>query len=328
MAKGLSQCLAEFMAKKVNLNPERVQLANASKENLIENILSFSNDDFFGIYSEKNIQFGSFARKTKIHPIDDIDLMICLNADESTYFDNYGEIKISINHSKSFQNHCLFEGTNQLNSTRVINQFIGKLENLKDYKKAELHKRGESVTLHLQSYEWNFDIVPCFFTTPESDGKTYYIIPDGSGYWKKTDPRIDRQNIIELNKATGGLVFEPIRLVKFWNKRPTMPSMPSYALECLLVEYFSRQRTINKNLFIRFQDCLRYIYHNINSAIVDPKMIQGDLNELGYEERQSIKERALVDYQKIENIRRNIDNIDYCNIRLTEIFGNEFPQMG
>ncbi|MFN2423862.1 MAG: hypothetical protein ABR572_08815, partial [Cryomorphaceae bacterium] len=37
-------------------------------------------DDFPNDYPDKHIKFGSFARNTKIRPLDDIDLMYCLGA--------------------------------------------------------------------------------------------------------------------------------------------------------------------------------------------------------------------------------------------------------
>jgi len=322
MAKTVTGTLNEFMQNSVNLDPERVRIARTSMDNLFEKIGSLDGDNFFGIYTEKNIQFGSFARKTKIRPIDDIDIMVCLKADESTYYDNNGRIEITVNNPYSFQRSCCFNG-NQLNSTKVINQFISKLETFNNYKKAELHKRGESATLQLQSYEWNFDIVPCFFTTPESDGRTYYIIPDGNGYWKKTDPRIDRDNIFGLNKKSNGLILEPIRLVKYWNKRPTMPSMPSYALECMLVRHFAQVGKISTDLCCRFKDCLAYIYSNIHNQILDPKQIQGNLNDLDRAEQDKIKQRAAEDYRKVDKV---IKYGGACLSLLTEVFGNDFPQ--
>jgi len=321
MGKTVAGALNEFMQNFVNLNPSRMKIAKTSMENLFENISS-PDDVFFDVYVEKNIQFGSFARKTKIQPIDDIDIMICLKADGSTYSDNNGVIEITVNNYNSVQNNCCFN-ENQLNSTKVINQFIKKLKTFSDYKKAELHKKGESATLQLASYEWNFDIVPCFFTVPENNGRTYYIIPDGNGYWKKTDPRIDRDIIFDLDKRLGGFVLDPIRLIKYWNRRPTMPSMPSYTLESLLVQYFQAQKKIaSTDLCCHFRDCLAYIYKNVYNEIIDLKGIQGDLNKLEKIERDKIANRAFEDCNKINKI---IKNPDLCFPLLIEIFGKEFP---
>lgn len=63
------------------------------------------------------------------------------------------------------KNRLLTEGTSYLNSTKVINRLVSKLSDLNDYDKAELHKNHEAATLKMKSYTWNFDIVPCFYTT-------------------------------------------------------------------------------------------------------------------------------------------------------------------
>lgn len=61
-----------------------------------------------------------------------------------------------------------------------IYRFISKLADLNDYSKAEMHKNQEAATLKMKSYTWNFDIVPCFYAK-----ENFYLIPDGSGNWKK-----------------------------------------------------------------------------------------------------------------------------------------------
>ena len=66
----------------VNLETSKTTTARTSRDNLISNINGFSGaEDFFNIYSDKNLKFGSFARRTKIRELDDIDLMVCLSAD-------------------------------------------------------------------------------------------------------------------------------------------------------------------------------------------------------------------------------------------------------
>ena len=56
-----------------------------------------------------------------------------------------------------------------------------------------------------------------FFTAPEyyNYNKQYYLIPDGEGNWKKSDPRIDRENIDKLNETQLNI----IKLIKYWNNK-------------------------------------------------------------------------------------------------------------
>ena len=67
MAKTINQAFDEFMKEFVNLAPDRTKRAKSSRNWLIEQIMEFpdKDSDFPGIYTEKNIFFGSFARKTK-----------------------------------------------------------------------------------------------------------------------------------------------------------------------------------------------------------------------------------------------------------------------
>ena len=330
MATTVNNAFEEFMRDKVNLDQEKTKTARKSRDNLIDNIHSLnSNEDFFNLYNDIDISFGSFGRRTKIRPLDDIDIMIGISGDGSTYYDSGNDVKIYVQNDDSAQKGCCNENTNVLNSTKVINKFISELKEFKDYKKAETHKNGAAVTLQLKSYEWNFDIVPCFLTSEESNGRNYYLIPDGKGNWQKTDPRKDRDRVSTLNQKHNGLMLESIRLVKYWNKRPTMPLMSSYVLECLLLQYFDSVDSVNSYIDIRFRDILLYIKDNIWSSINDPKEIQGDLNTLSYDDKLKISNKAKSDYDKANDaISAELDDKDQEKAikKWGEIFGSEFPE--
>lgn len=330
MATTVNNAFKEFMLDKVNLDQEKTKTARKSRDNLIDNIHSLnSNEDFFNLYNDIDINFGSFARKTKIRPLDDIDIMIGLSGDGSTYYDSGNEVKIYVHNDNSPQKSYCNENTNILNSTKVINKLINELKTFNDYKKAGTHKNGAAATLQLKSYEWNFDIVPCFITTKELNGRNYYLIPDGKGNWQKTDPRKDRNKVSTLNQKHNGLILESIRLVKYWNKRPTMPLMSSYVLESLLLQYFDGVTNVNDYIDIRFRDILLYIKDNIWYSINDPKEIQGDLNTLTYDDKLKISNKAEADYDKAnEAISAEIDdnNQEKSIKKWAEIFGSEFPE--
>lgn len=330
MATTVDGAFREFMKDKVNLGSEDTKKARTSKDNLIDNIHTLGGKDhFFNLYSEKDISFGSFARKTKIRPLDDIDIMICISADTSTYCEYSDRFEITVNSEDSPQATCCNANSKILNSTKVINKFISELSLLSDYNNSQLHKRGEAATLQLKSYTWNFDIAPCFFTTPTSDGRAYYIIPDGRGNWKKTDPTIDRAKISEVNQRHEGRMLNTIRIIKYWNKRTTMPSIPSYTLECLLLSYFDEMTsTVSEFIDISFRDALYHISQSIYSSVNDPKGIQVNLNTLSFEEQKKISDRALSDYNRVvEALKFETQDKDYkASIKKWgEILGSGFP---
>ena len=68
-----------------------------------------------------------------------------------------------------------------------------------------------------------------------------YLIPDGNGYWKKTDPRIDKERTTRINQNHDGNILQIIRILKYWNRRATMPTMSSYLLETMILNYYEGQ---------------------------------------------------------------------------------------
>ena len=89
MAKTVKTAFDEFLREYVNLDPSNSLGARNSRDWLINKIDAFQDDDdsFPHLHPSKKIFFGSFARKTKIRELDDIDIMICLKANGCTYLE-------------------------------------------------------------------------------------------------------------------------------------------------------------------------------------------------------------------------------------------------
>lgn len=331
MAKTVISAFEEFLKDHVNLDNEQVKNGRASRDWLFDKIKLFpdNNDSFPTLYSEKHISFGSFARRTKIRELDDIDLMVCLKAEGSVYHENSDGISITVPDSAKRLKEFCDPGTDILNSRKVINAFVSELKTVPQYRKSEIKRNMEAAILNLTSYSWSFDIVPCFFTIPDSLNKTYYIIPDGYGKWKKTDPRKDRDRVTAVNTTHDGNLLNLIRIIKYWNRRPTMPSMPSYLLETIIVDYcqLHTNHKLSNFVDINIPSILKYIENAIFSTVNDPKGIQGDINSLSFEDRVKISVRALLDYNKAEEAREyERQKDDKSSIRKwAEIFGSDFP---
>lgn len=84
-----------FLSSEVNLAKEQSDKARKSRDFLKGKIANF--DDFFPLYGEMNIDFGSFARRTKIRPLDDIDMIFTLRAHGCTWEENFLDGKVYIN---------------------------------------------------------------------------------------------------------------------------------------------------------------------------------------------------------------------------------------
>lgn len=332
MAKTVITAFDEFLKNTVNLDPIETNSARKSRDWLIDQIKLFPNKNgslFPQLYSEKHIHFGSFARRTKIRELDDIDIMICLSAQGSVYCEYTDGIVITVPDSSERLINLCNSVTDSLNSIKVINALVRELDSVPQYKSADTKRNMEAAVLDLLSYTWSFDIVPCFFTKPDPHDRTYYIIPDGYGKWKKTDPKKDRDRASEVNITHEGNVLNIIRTMKYWNKRPTMPSMESYLIETMILDYYeSYVGTASSYVDVEIPGMLNHISINIFSNVNDPKGIQGNINNtLTFDEKMKISARAGSDYGKALEARRLEGEKDYeASIKKwAEIFGPSFP---
>jgi len=76
---------------------------------------------------------------------------------------------------------------------------------------------------------------------------------------------------------------------------------------------------------------LYYIKNHINSAVYDPKGIQGDINTLTAYERASIKAKANTDYDKACKaiaLETQDKDMEASIKKWREIFGDKFPSYG
>ena len=333
MATTVNNAFDEFMKDIVNLDPDVVSKARESRDNLLENIAEFDNEDgFFDLYEGYNVHFGSFARKTKCRELDDIDLMIGIAANGATYnsSDPWDDVHITASTTNQAQKDCTREdGT--LNSTQVINKFKSELKHVREYSRSDIHKSGEAVVLNLTSKDWSFDIVPCFHTVTESNGRSYYLIPNGKGNWKKTDPTKDKEHVTNTNKDKDGRVLELIRLCKKWNNVKKATTIPSYLLETMIINHCDEEEDLDKWIDIRFKNALKYIAAHITSSVYDMKDIQGNINTLDILDRYTLKNKAQTDYEKAnEAIRIETVEKDHEKSikKWSEILGEDFPTYG
>jgi hypothetical protein len=107
MPKTVNGAFSEFLSDKVNLDKDQTTKSRSSRDWLLGQIALFQSDSTFPkSYSEKDIHFGSFARRTKIRPLDDIDLMICLSGQGGHYNEYTDRIEITINEQSNLKSFC------------------------------------------------------------------------------------------------------------------------------------------------------------------------------------------------------------------------------
>lgn len=138
----VSHAFQSFRSDAVDLSPDVVSTARASRDFLVSQIDRLASQDVeFPRITKDFIPFGSFARSVKIAPLDDVDLMVKLHGGHTRL------IRVP-----STVNHYLIQVVNQaaplsqfaeryglINSIRVVNRIRDKLSGVYSYRKAEIH---------------------------------------------------------------------------------------------------------------------------------------------------------------------------------------------
>ena len=325
MAQTVNTAFNEFNSNIVNLHPDRTAKAISSRNWLwgqLNNLDGKDDLDFPFKYEDKHIEYGSFSRKTKIRELDDVDIMFCLTGNGATYLKNYEVYTIHTpNAGYRLQN---LSDNNILNSRKVVNKLKLSLAKIEHYKSADLNSRGEAATLNLQSYEWVFDIVPCFYTDTN-----LYLIPDGNGNWKSTDPRVDQNLVTSTNQNFGGRALQLIRTLKYWNRHNSTHTITSYLFEQIVINFIKTRSELSQWIDFDIRDYFYYLSQNIYSSVNDPKGIQGDLNKLSYEQKKAISEKSNWAYGKAReatNAETQEKDQQKAITKWGEIFGYNFPK--
>lgn len=325
MALRVNESFEEFNRDFVNLLNSRTQKARSSRSWLIQQLdsLDTKEDLFFPFkYQNKHINYGSFQRKTKIKELDDVDMMLCLTADGATYT-RHSPSHYSIYTVNAGERLKKLSDDNVLNSRRVVNKFVDSLSNISQYQSAELNRRGEAAVLNLQSYEWVFDIVPCFYTDLD-----FYLIPDGQGNWKPTDPRIDQERTKNANPSNNAKALQLIRTLKYWNRRNSTYTIPSYLFENLVLNFIERKASSLSYIDFDIRDFFLYLSSAILSSVNDPKGFQEDLNSFNLDEKYAISRKADEAFEKakiaVHEETSNFNQKKAIN-KWKEIFGEAFP---
>lgn len=331
MPTNVNVAFNKFLNETVNLDSEDSQTARTDRDNLRSRIQRLQSEisHFPTLHTDADINFGSFARKTKKRPLDDVDMFFCMNGSGAHYSEGAdGVIKIYVTNT----NTNLYQFTNNdneaLNSIKVLNKFKSSVESVYAYRSSEINRRQEVVVLTLNNKDWSFDIVPCFITSPVN-GRDFYLIPDGAGNWKKADPRIDQERTTRINQKHDGKILNIIRIMKYWNARATMPTISSYLLENIILNHYETAFSCSDYIDLELPDAFQVVRNAIFSTVPDPKGFQSDLNDVGFEDRWKIYTRAGLDKDKAVEARRlelECQTHKECINKWREIFGGEFPE--
>jgi len=287
-----------FRQNLVDLNRDKAKKARQSRVYLQEQLVKIAKDfPEFPCLTGDFMPFGSFARKTKIRPLDDVDMLVILNGqDAQVWKSSWDEYTFLVRVTGDLSPLRPYTDENGwVNSTKILNQFKNGLKKVPNYQKSEIKRTGVAVVLNLRSYEWSFDVVPAL---PVGDGSVstfYYLIPNGGGNWMRTDPRIDRKLVTEANLNQNGYLLPLIRLIKYWNANShAAPKLSSYYLETLLINAF-RYGCPEISTSIRWSvpEALRQLSSGVLNGCPDPKSLGPNLDaDMDWQTKQKVYNAA------------------------------------
>ncbi|WP_110514553.1 hypothetical protein [Herpetosiphon llansteffanensis] len=320
-----------FRSNYVDLGSKNTQTARSSRDYLQGQIKTLDGTypgfpKLLGTF----MGFGSFARRTKILPLDDIDFFVIIkssNTTESLRPEGHVWLYIEDTSSPLYQYRDDF---GYVNSTKILHKIRDGLSTVSIYGKADLKKNMQAVTLKLSSYSWNFDIVPAVEVHNLSGKITHYLIPSGHGEWIRTDPRRDAEFVTTVNKSHSSLFLPTMRLLKYWNKRVHKPTLSSYYFETLVLNIFQYASSITS-----YQSAIKYFFDNLSTRLLfpcpDPKGLGSNLDEtVSLETKMKINSAAIDDANNArlamyhEGQNNHQEAISYWQ----KIFGLEFPAYG
>jgi hypothetical protein len=215
----------KFQKDVIDLAPDQVRRARASRDYLSDQLKACSiRDASFPRVTEDALPYGSFARSTKVCPLDDVDMLMIVSGGGTREEEKWGltgECRLRITNSDAalaaFEDE---EDEDYVNSTRILYRVRNQLSLVPSYSKADIHKNMQAVKLKLLSYTWSFDIVPAVPIGDASGNRLYFLIPNGYGDWLRTDPRRDKRRLSTMSGWHNNKLRPVLRLLKYWNARP------------------------------------------------------------------------------------------------------------
>ena len=328
----------KFRKNLVDLDPNITKDARDSRDYLFRQIKKLAREysGFPEIESYPFIGFGSFARKTKIRPLDDIDFLVVLKGDDLAFDRKYSEPytfclylprRSTLSPQSSWQKFADDNGL--INSTKVLNKIKFALSGVSNYQKAEIKKTMQAVTLKLKSYEWNYDIVPAI-PIYQNYKLLYFLIPNGRGDWIATNPKIDADNTTDINLQHNGHFLPTLRLLKYWNGRIHKPKLSSYYFETLAIKVFQYRQSITNlpHAVGRFFD-LCPIY--LRKTCPDPKNLGPNLDaNLDWSEKEKVCKamKNAASYASEALQQEALSNYEDAIYYWQKVFGSNFPTYG
>jgi hypothetical protein len=336
LATSVGGAFATFRQVCVDLDADEVSKARVSRDNLQQQIAKLAiRDTKFPQLATTTATFvasGSFARSTKIQPLNDIDFFVVMSAADLGFGRPFfGPRPYYLKPQGSTSALAQLTGTNgHVNSTSVLNKFKTALASVPNYASADIHKNGEAVSLKLSSYPWVFDIVPAVALINRQGKVDSYLMPDSKGHWMRSDPRMDSASATKANQRHNGLLLPLIRLVKYWNDKRLRRGISSYYVETVCLKVFENQSPIT-SLQQGLETFFRSAPSQVRDKCPDPKGFGPNLDQgLDWQTKNEVtramqgEARAVRNALWYEGARQVSNALDAWG----SVFGTAFPRYG
>lgn len=217
---------------------------------------------------------GSYKRKTKFSPIDDLDIFFKLSGGSTFYKKlNDNDFVVYVKDSTARDSHVLRDyftynvgkDRYELSPIKLLNAIKNKIQS--SYSNTpDIARNGQCVTAYFSSYSLTIDSVPCLGIKDES----FYLIPKwGIGLlWKKANPKIDEEKINLLNDTDhyNWKLKGAIKVLKYWNRhRNSGISFKSYTLEALIYHGLNIDPDYSLSYVEVLKKAIIYIYNNVDN---------------------------------------------------------------
>lgn len=268
MVQSVTYAFSLFRENIVDIQPNDTKKGRASRTYLCAQLEALeSKVSGFPRLKGDCVPFGSFSRRTKVHPLNDIDLLLILSERGVRYRKRPNmpyTYRVTPTSDKVPLAAFLASG-GYVDSNKVLLKLKGSLKEVAHYTKAERHKKHNALALKLLSYSWVFDIVPALAVTNDKGTIQHYLIPDGKGDWIRTNPRIDQRYITRLNNAHNQMLIPVVRMLKYWNHRRHKPRLESYYFETLVLRTFEGAPP-----FESYPEAIAYFFQHYARTLREP----------------------------------------------------------
>jgi hypothetical protein len=210
-------------------------VTEAQRDPSFPRLLVEADQDFIG---------GSFARRTKIAPLDDIDIYIPLDGGGFVHACPGMQSCPLLSDNPTLWNPLQgskWMGAENISSGALLDAFADVLRQYYPNTTRIRKPVGEAVRVQMTSGptaagdDLGYDVTPCLVLDyPHARELRVYLVPDGNNGWVRTNPRYDAALTDALSARTNKNFRKAVKIVKFWNSSIFRNTLSSYYIELAL----------------------------------------------------------------------------------------------